>query len=139
MDSDKQQKQFTRIPFEIANQIIRRKSILELQRNLSKDAYAITNYFLETNFIVSKDFWQIKTQNYTPEINWSITQIIEVLPKNWRQFYIKGITYEIRKRNLFPDAIIKTSSCYFVITLRTEKKSFPTKQLFCKFMVNLID
>ena len=47
----KQEKQFTRAPFQVTNQITKKKSILELRKNFSKDAYTTTIYLLEMNFI----------------------------------------------------------------------------------------
>lgn len=37
-----------------------------------------------------------------------------------KPYYMKGKPYKIRKRNSFPNAIIKKSSCYCVMILKTE-------------------
>ena len=37
-----------------------------------------------------------------------------------KPYYMKGKPYKIRKRNSFPNAVIKTSSCFCVLIPRTE-------------------
>ena len=134
MDSAKQEKLFTRTPFQVTNQIIKKKSILELRKNLSKDAYKTTisfrNEFYENDTELSKELWQIKMKNYTSKITWII--IWKCLPYNYnsRKCYLclneklEIVLYEgenlIRKRNLFPNVVIKTSSCYCVMIPRAE-------------------
>ena len=77
--------QFTRVPFQVSDQIVKKKSILELRKNLSKDAskhnLSFRNEFYENDIVLSKDFWQIKRKNYIPEITWRI--IGKSLPYNY--------------------------------------------------------
>ena len=43
--------QFSRVPFQVTNQITKEKNILELRINFSKDAYTTTIYLSEMDFI----------------------------------------------------------------------------------------
>ena len=85
MDNGKQEKQFTGVPFKVTNQITKKKSNLELRKNLSKvpiqPQFIFQNEFYKNDTELSKEPWQIKMKNHTPEITWRI--IRKCLPYNY--------------------------------------------------------
>ena len=92
---------------------------------------SVRNEFYKNDTEICKELWKIMVKNYTPEKTWRIIRKCLLYNYNSRKCYLclnekleialyEGENLLNKKRNSFANAVIKTSSCYYVMIPRTE-------------------